>query len=127
MDLGKRRCLQVPTRRTAPVKLMVSGARSFFAARNEGRDRVLLQNGRRKFLNYFPFLFISKDFCVTRIAMMVEGKSNYIKSRGRGITWGLFLHGSKCSYSHAEVNYCSDSIEHYFIDEGVDRRSVWKE
>ena len=26
----------------------------------------------------------------------------------------------------AEVNYCSDPIEDYVTDEGVDRRNVWK-
>ena len=27
----------------------------------------------------------------------------------------------------AEVNYCSDSIKHYFTDDGVDPRNVWNE
>ena len=43
--------------------------------RNGGRDRALLQNYRRKFLKSFPFSFIPKDYCVTRIAIMVEVKN----------------------------------------------------
>ena len=30
-------------------------------------------------------------------------------------------------HKDAQVNYCSDSVKHYFTDEGVDRRNVWKE
>ena len=76
MDLGKRRCLQVPTRRTAPVNHQWLALRGhFLPPRNGGRDRALLQNDRRKFLNSFPFFFIPKDYCVTRIAIMVEVKN----------------------------------------------------
>ena len=59
MDLGKRRCLQVPTRRTVPVN--DQRCVFIFAAQNGGRDRALLQNDRRKLLNSFPFFFIPKD------------------------------------------------------------------
>ena len=73
MDLGKRRCLQVPTRWTAPV----NGQRCvlILPPLNGGRDRALLQNDRHKFLNSFPFFFIPQNYCVTRIAIMVEAKN----------------------------------------------------
>ena len=60
MDLDKCGCLQVPTRRTAPVKCSTVRAH-FLQPRNGSRDRALWQNDRRKFLNSLPFFFIARN------------------------------------------------------------------
>ena len=63
----------------------------FLPPRNGGRDRALLQNDRRKFLNSFSFFIIPKDYCVTKIAIMVEVKNlNTLKASAESFMLGLF-------------------------------------
>ena len=71
-------CTRLPTRRTAPV----NGQRCvviFLPPRNGGRDRALLQNDRRKFLNSFPF-FHPQRLCHQNSHDGRAKKSNTLKA-----------------------------------------------